>query len=352
MGCKGSKSSAYEVGADSDAAAGKSDAAPASAGSGAAQQKADGAKDAKAVFITADAANKGSVDDLYDVGPEIGRGGFAVVKSAKEKRTGVAVAIKFIEKQYVDPNELNCLSREIEIMKRVHHENVLHLIDIFESPTHICMVMELVTGGELFNKIVSKGSYSENDAIIITRQLLAGVEYLHKEGVAHRDLKPENLLCNGDGENIVIKIADFGLSKMFSNDVLKTSCGTPDYAAPEVLTNQGSYGMEVDMWSVGVITYVLLCGYPPFFVEDNDHAALFRLIIAAEYDFPPQEWDSISSEAKDFIRALLVVDPKQRLTATQALQHPWLNKGASANSVQLNLQGLSQYTKNRNQGSG
>jgi len=344
MGCFGSKEKSSSSSSSSSSSAATTSAA---AKEPATTSTAPKEKGNEAIFP--EIVNKGNVEDFYTIGEELGRGGFAVVRKATNKSTGEQVAIKFIEKKFVvDPNERKCLVREIEIMKRVAHQNVLHLMDIFETESHLCMVMELITGGELFYKIVNRGSYSENDAIGIVHQLVTGVEYLHREGVAHRDLKPENLLCNGDGDSMVIKIADFGLSKMFSNDVLQTSCGTPDYAAPEVLQMEGTYGMEVDMWSVGVITYVLLCGYPPFYAED--HGELFRLILAARYDFPEDDWRHVSNEAKDFIRHLLVVDPKQRMTAAQCLQHPWLKKGVSGETNALNnlTANLGQYNDKRN----
>jgi len=221
--------------------------------------------------------------------------------------------------------ELELIQREIDIMKQVRHPNVLCLIERFETPERLALVMELVTGGELFYKIVDNGSYSEKDACNIVRQLVQGVDYLHSMGIAHRDLKPENLLCT-DGEpgvDMVIKIADFGLSKVFNDgSVLETSCGTPDYAAPEVLRMEGTYDNQVDCWSIGVITYVLLCGSPPFYGKTQN--ILFDKILRADYDFPDPEWTSVSASAKDFIRKLLVIEPEERYSAKQCLDHPWL----------------------------
>jgi len=158
--------------------------------------------------------------------------------------------------------------------------------------------------------------------------MVTGVAYLHDEGICHRDLKPENLLCSGEGNGeyqpFRVVIADFGLSKVFDGgEQLETSCGTPDYVAPEVITAEGSYDKSVDMWSVGVITYVLLCGFSPFL--SSTQTGLFEKIIKVEYDFPDPEWTNISPEAKDFIRHLLVKDPEERFTAKQCVQHPWLN---------------------------
>jgi len=276
--------------------------------------------------------DKNSVDSRYDVGEEIGRGAFSVVKRGKNKKTGEDVAIKYIEKKFVDPQDLVLLSREIDIMKKIQHKNVLRLIEVFESDDIISLVMELVTGGELFYKIVEKGSYTERDAANIIRQVLEGVSYLHDQGIAHRDIKPENLLCaenSQDEKPFRVVIADFGLSKVFGGgEQLETSCGTPDYVAPEVITAEGSYDQSVDMWSIGVVTYVLLCGFSPFL--SSTQTGLFEKIIKAEYDFPDPEWTNISQTAKDFIRHLLIKDPAARLTASKALQHEWLKVAASA----------------------
>jgi len=296
-------------------------------------------------------ANRDPVTNFYDVGGEIGRGGFAVLRKATRKSDGTQVAIKFVDKKHVsgNPDDLQCLRREIDIMKRLDHPNVLKLYDVFETPEEVIMVMELVTGGELFYKIVEKGSFSELDATNIVRQLVTGVCYIHTQKVAHRDLKPENLLCAGDEQNILIKIADFGLSKVFTaGDPLKTQCGTPDYAAPEVLTSEGgAYSDAVDMWAIGVITYVVLCGYPPFYA--NTITDLFEVIKRGRYEFPPEEWSRISNEAKDFIRRLLIVNPAQRMTGEEALAHPWIKEGSSLERTAsvMNLARLREYNVRR-----
>jgi len=185
--------------------------------------------------------------------------------------------------------------------------------------------MELVTGGELFDRIVEKGSYSEEDAKELVRKIVSAVEYLHSKGIAHRDLKPENLLVKSLENDTEVKIADFGLSKIIDQEkMMQTACGTPGYVAPEVLQAEG-YGEEVDMWSIGVITYILLCGFPPFYSESVPE--VFEQIMKAEYDYPAEYWDDISDDAKDFINHLLVVDVKKRLTAKKALEHAWLKTG-------------------------
>lgn len=210
------------------------------------------------------------------------------------------------------------------------------------------MFLFRIEGGELFYKIVDIGSFTEARASSIVKQILEGVKYLHEAGIAHRDLKPENILCKGSDDDMVIKIADFGLSKTFDEGShLTTACGTPDYAAPEVINMAGEYGKEVDLWAVGVITYVLLCGYAPFFSESQQE--LFDQISNADYTFPEEEWDSISDSAKDFIKKLLVVDPKERMTAEQALQHEWITGAASSgdSNALTTLSRIGKYNENR-----
>mmetsp|Transcript_7556 Transcript_7556/g.8287 ORF Transcript_7556/g.8287 Transcript_7556/m.8287 type:complete len:235 (-) Transcript_7556:95-799(-) len=212
-------------------------------------------------------------------------------------------------------------------MKRLKHKNIIHLIDVYNEGESLYLVMEVIKGGELFDEIVRRGSYSEKDASNIIRQILEAVAYMHSMGVAHRDLKPENLLIEGDG----VKLSDFGLSKRFDNSPLRTCCGTPDYAAPEVLS-LAPYDAGVDIWSIGVITYILLCGYPPFYGDTNQE--IFKKIMARDFDFPSPDWDDISAQAKQFINTLLILDPKKRPSAEQCLQAPWI-KGGNAPTREL-----------------
>ncbi|XP_036955513.1 calcium/calmodulin-dependent protein kinase type 1 isoform X1 [Acanthopagrus latus] len=182
--------------------------------------------------------------------------------------------------------------------------------------------MQLVSGGELFDRIIEKGFYTEKDASKLIQQILDAVKYLHDMGIVHRDLKPENLLYYSMDEDSKIMISDFGLSKIEgSGSVMSTACGTPGYVAPEVLA-QKPYSKAVDCWSIGVIAYILLCGYPPFY-DEND-AKLFEQILKAEYEFDSPYWDDISDSAKDFIVHLMEKDPHVRYTCDQALQHPWI----------------------------
>eukprot|EP01103_Thecamoeba_quadrilineata_P010526 TRINITY_DN229_c0_g1_i1.p1 TRINITY_DN229_c0_g1~~TRINITY_DN229_c0_g1_i1.p1 ORF type:complete len:795 (+),score=201.82 TRINITY_DN229_c0_g1_i1:271-2385(+) len=203
---------------------------------------------------------------------------------------------------------------------------------MYETKTHLFLVMEYVEGGELFDRIIERGCFSEKDAANIIRQILEAVKYLHTLGIVHRDLKPENVLC-ATKEALDVKIADFGLSKILDNDnkqVLQTCCGTPSYAAPELLLCEG-YAEPVDIWAVGVILYTLLSGCLPFFGET--HTELFERILAGAFSFPDPEWTNISESAKSLVTALLTANPKKRLTAEKALKHPWI---LDATGTQLN----------------
>jgi len=202
------------------------------------------------------------------------------------------------------------------------HPNIVELLDVFEDRTHVYLVMELVTGGELFDRIVEKGSYTEKDASYLIKQVLKAVDFMHDKGVVHRDLKPENLLYYSPDEDSKIMISDFGLSKTEESGTMATACGTPGYVAPEVLA-QKPYGKEVDIWSIGVIAYILLCGYPPFY-DEND-SELFRQILKAEYEFDSPYWDEISESAKDFIRHMMCKDTDKRFDCKQALAHEWIS---------------------------
>ncbi|NXW44302.1 KCC1G kinase, partial [Nyctiprogne leucopyga] len=250
----------------------------------------------------------------------LGSGAFSEVFLVKHRSTGKLFALKCIKKSPLtrDSN----LENEIAVLKKIKHENIVSLEDIYESTTHFYLVMQLVTGGELFDRILQRGVYTENDASVVIHQVLTAVKYLHENGIVHRDLKPENLLYLTPDENSKIMITDFGLSKMEQNGIMSTACGTPGYVAPEVLA-QKPYSKAVDCWSIGVITYILLCGYPPFYEETE--SKLFEKIKEGYYEFESPFWDDISESAKDFIRHLLDKNPNTRFTCAEALRHPWIN---------------------------
>lgn len=219
------------------------------------------------------------------------------------------------------------MRNEIAVLKKVSmgHQNILTLVDYFETMNNLYLVTDLALGGELFDRICRKGSYYESDAADLIRAVLSAVAYLHDHGIVHRDLKPENLLFRTPEDNADLLIADFGLSRIMDEEqfhVLTTTCGTPGYMAPEIFKKTG-HGKPVDLWALGVITYFLLCGYTPF-DRDSDFEEM-QAILNADYSFTPLEyWRGVSDSAKDFIRRCLTIDPAKRMTAHEALQHPFV----------------------------
>lgn len=265
----------------------------------------------------------------YNIKDLLGRGAFSEVYRVQEKETSKEYAVKIIDKKSLKGKE-EALHMEISVLQKVRHPNIVKLREMYDDKTRLYLVMELVTGGELFDRIIAKGSYSERDASGLVRQVLEACDYLHEMGVVHRDLKPENLLYFSPDEDSKIMISDFGLSKMAEEsdiDHLGTACGTPGYVAPEVLRRK-PYGKAVDCWSIGVIAYILLCGYPPFY-HDND-TELFQQIMHGEYEFDSPYWDEISESAKDFIRHLMELDPQKRFSCRQAIEHPWISGGVAS----------------------
>eukprot|EP01105_Mastigella_eilhardi_P020116 TRINITY_DN4772_c0_g1_i2.p1 TRINITY_DN4772_c0_g1~~TRINITY_DN4772_c0_g1_i2.p1 ORF type:complete len:468 (-),score=151.87 TRINITY_DN4772_c0_g1_i2:164-1483(-) len=263
-------------------------------------------------------AEQRKMEDLYTIGKELGRGGFSIVYEGIEKATNKMVALKCVKKIGQPPEVIKLLQREISIMSKLKHTGIVELLDVFETPDYINMVLEHISGGELYDQIISRGSFTEKDAANVVLQLLDAALYMHGNGVAHRDLKPENLLMCGDK----VKIADFGLSKDFSMaSVMTTCCGSPSYVAPEVLSG-GSYDTECDIWSIGVITYVLVSGYLPFFADTQQE--LFEKILQGKYSFSQPLWKDISDEAKDFIGKCLTLAPASRPSAQDCIKHPWI----------------------------
>ncbi|XP_078105449.1 calcium/calmodulin-dependent protein kinase IGa [Sander vitreus] len=264
-----------------------------------------------------------NIKEVFDFIGKMGSGSFSEVFMVREKKTGQLYAMKCLRKKHLAHSNLE---NEINVLRRIQHENVVGLEDFYESRTHYYLVMQLVSGGELFDRILDKGVYTEKDASTVIQQVLQAVSYLHENGIVHRDLKPENLLYYNTDENAKIMVSDFGLSKTVEHGTMSTACGTPRYVAPEVLA-QKPYSKAVDCWSIGVITYILLCGYPPFF-EENETRLLSK-IMRAEYAFHSPFWDDISESAKDFIRNMMEKNPTKRFLTEQALRHPWIAGNAA-----------------------
>ncbi|KAH7362290.1 calcium/calmodulin-dependent protein kinase [Plectosphaerella cucumerina] len=275
----------------------------------------------------------------YKVGKTLGAGSYSVVKECVHIDTGRYYAAKVINKRLMAGRE-HMVRNEIAVLKKVSmgHQNILTLVDYFETMNNLYLVTDLALGGELFDRICRKGSYYESDAADLIRATLSAVAYLHDHGIVHRDLKPENLLFRTPEDNADLLIADFGLSRIMDEEkfhVLTTTCGTPGYMAPEIFKKTG-HGKPVDIWALGVITYFLLCGYTPF-DRDTDFEEM-QAILSADYDFRPTEyWRGVSDHAKDFIRRCLTIDPSKRPTAHEALQHKFVAGWISSEQNENNL---------------
>ncbi|KAJ6807529.1 putative CDPK-related kinase 3 [Iris pallida] len=263
----------------------------------------------------------------YEVGKEVGRGHFGNTCSARVKKgdlKGQVVAVKTIPKaKMTTPISIEDVRREVKILKALSgHKNLVKFYDACEDALNVYIVMELCEGGELLDRILSRGGrYTEDDAKLIVTQILSIVAFCHLQGVVHRDLKPENFLFSTSDENAPMKLIDFGLSDFIRPDErLNDIVGSAYYVAPEVLHR--SYSMEADIWSIGVITYILLCGSRPFWARTE--SGIFRSVLRADPNFDDSPWPTISPEAKDFVKRLLNKDYRKRMTAAQALTHPWL----------------------------
>uniref|UniRef100_A0A671VC66 non-specific serine/threonine protein kinase n=1 Tax=Sparus aurata TaxID=8175 RepID=A0A671VC66_SPAAU len=279
-----------------------------------------------------------SIAERYKVGRTLGDGNFAVVRECAERSTGREYALKIISKDKCRGKE-HMIQSEVSILRRVKHPNIVLLIEEMDTNSELYLVMELVKGGDLFDAITSSNKYTERDASCMLFNLASAIKYLHSLNIVHRDIKPENLLVyeHTDGSRS-LKLGDFGLATVV-NGPLYTVCGTPTYVAPEIVAESG-YGLKVDIWAAGVITYILLCGFPPFRCTGEDQEALFEQILKGVLDFPAPYWDNVSDAAKALITGMLQVEVDQRYTAVQVLDNPWVNDdGVSENEHQLPVAG-------------
>lgn len=267
--------------------------------------------------------------EKYTLSKTIGRGACGEVKLAFEKDSCQKFAVKVISKKTfsMGPKIGPAVMDEVKILKSMRHPCIIRIEDVYDTVDTLYIVLELIEGGELFDRIVNVGKFSEDTAKLLFYQMLLAVKYLHDRGITHRDLKPENVLLSSDTSNeTIVKVTDFGLSRVVGeHSLMKTLCGTPSYLAPEVLTsaNKEGYNKAVDCWSLGVILFICLGGYPPFSDEIKEYS-LHNQIINARYSFPDQYWDGISPEAIDLIQRLLTVDPRERISMEDAMNHPWL----------------------------
>ncbi|XP_006616014.1 calcium/calmodulin-dependent protein kinase type II subunit beta isoform X35 [Apis florea] len=261
--------------------------------------------------------------DNYELKEELGKGAFSVVRRCVQKSTGHEFAAKIINTKKLTARDFQKLEREARICRKLQHPNIVRLHDSIQEENYHYLVFDLVTGGELFEDIVAREFYSEADASHCIQQILESVHHCHHNGVVHRDLKPENLLLASKAKGAAVKLADFGLAIEVQGEAQAWFgfAGTPGYLSPEVLKKE-PYGKPVDIWACGVILYILLVGYPPFW--DEDQHRLYAQIKAGSYDYPSPEWDTVTPEAKNLINQMLTVNPSKRITASEALKHPWI----------------------------
>ncbi|XP_029636754.1 calcium/calmodulin-dependent protein kinase type II subunit delta isoform X9 [Octopus bimaculoides] len=268
-------------------------------------------------------ASLSKFNEIYELKEELGKGAFSIVRRCVQKSTGLEFAAKIINTKKLSARDHQKLEREARICRLLKHPNIVRLHDSIQDEGFHYLVFDLVTGGELFEDIVAREFYSEADASHCMQQILESVNYCHHHGIVHRDLKPENLLLASKAKGAAVKLADFGLAIEVNGDQQGWFgfAGTPGYLSPEVL-RKDPYGKPVDIWACGVILYILLVGYPPFW--DEDQHRLYAQIKAGAYDYPSPEWDTVTPEAKNLINSMLTVNPAKRITASEALKHPWI----------------------------
>ncbi|CAF3796861.1 unnamed protein product [Adineta steineri] len=274
-----------------------------------------------------------NVREKYIISKEIGRGAYGEVKLCFIRGTCNRFAMKIIAKKHftllgAQAHSFNQqIQSECSILHGLDHPCIIRVYDVYDTPNAVYIVLELVEGGELFDRVVANGQFDEITSKFLFRQICIGVQYLHDRSITHRDLKPENVLLTlPDTNETLVKITDFGLSRFINETTLmKTFCGTPNYLAPEVLSTRGesSYTNKVDVWSLGVILYICLVGYPPF-SESTSGTPLNDQIVQGLYTFPDEFWSDVSETVKDLIRKMMCTDPVKRLTIADVLKHPWL----------------------------
>ncbi|XP_020646895.1 calcium/calmodulin-dependent protein kinase type II subunit gamma isoform X24 [Pogona vitticeps] len=270
--------------------------------------------------------------DEYQLYEELGKGAFSVVRRCVKKTSSQEYAAKIINTKKLSARDHQKLEREARICRLLKHPNIVRLHDSISEEGFHYLVFDLVTGGELFEDIVAREYYSEADASHCIHQILESVNHIHQHDIVHRDLKPENLLLASKCKGAAVKLADFGLAIEVQGEQQAWFgfAGTPGYLSPEVL-RKDPYGKPVDIWACGVILYILLVGYPPFW--DEDQHKLYQQIKAGAYDFPSPEWDTVTPEAKNLINQMLTINPAKRITADQALKHPWVCQRSTVASM-------------------
>lgn len=296
----------------------------------------------KPVSITAATKANGIFKDKYKVGEVLGQGSYSVVKLGTRITDGKKVAVKIVSRHKLQREDELSLRIEVEVLMSLNHPNIVQALDFFEEEECFYVVLEYIEGGELFDRLIEKAVYTEGEARDLFAVLLRAVKYCHDRDLIHRDIKPENILLTSKTDDINLKLADFGFAVKSGVPAAKQQAGTPGYIAPEILLGK-PHGKPVDMWSLGVVLYMLLGGYPPFYEPDDDQKTMFRKIVNAEYEFHRENWEGVSSEAQDLVTGLLNLDVKNRLTVDQALVHPWMQKDRKElvlHNLEKNMQAL------------
>ncbi|TYZ63059.1 hypothetical protein PybrP1_006875 [[Pythium] brassicae (nom. inval.)] len=306
----------------------------------------------QAIKVQKPAYSEGGFENKYELTGQIGQGSTAVVYRCQDKRKGKLYACKVIDRRIIEAKRNELLQQfqvEVQVLQSMHHPNIIHIEDVYVNDTKICLVTEYMDGGELFDYIVEKGTLSEVEASSFVRKITSAVAYMHACGVIHRDLKPENLMLTSKSPHAEVKIIDFGLAKLLEpDDTTESFLGTRGYLAPEMLQRK-AYTMSVDIWALGVIVYVLVCGCLPF----NDDGAKITTEKAAQAKFGlrfPRWASGLSEGAKDLLRHLLEVDASKRYTAEQALAHPWVTGQQTPNKYLRSPNYLATIKKERNSG--
>jgi serine/threonine protein kinase len=258
---------------------------------------------------------------------KLGEGAFSRVRKITRKDDKAQFALKVVKKKGKAKEDIIALQKEIYVLQKCDHSHIVNLLDWCDTKKRIYMVVEFCDGGDVFERVIADKKFTEKDAAHVIKQVAHALEHLHMFKFVHRDLKPDNLMYLTKEKDSPVKVIDLGLAGDFNDGACTTPCGTAHYAAPEVLAGD-PYDSQADMWSLGVILYTLLCGFPPFFDTLNDMKNLYHMIKRAKYSFPSPFWDDISDLAKDLIKKCLLKDSRERLTAKQVLKHEWLTGGA------------------------
>ncbi|XP_041665883.1 death-associated protein kinase 2 isoform X2 [Cheilinus undulatus] len=295
-----------------------------------------------------------NVEDFYEMGEVLGSGHFGQVRQVRERSSGTLWAGKFL-KIRKNPCSLlgldrSSVEREVEILHAIQHPNIVILRDVFESKAEVVMILELVSGGELFDFIAEKENLLESEAIEFLKQILEALRFMHGKNIVHFDLKPENVMLSDKSAHPIIKLIDFGLAqRLLQGEEFRCTSGTPQYIAPEVI-NSEPLSAAADMWSIGVITYILLSGLSPF--QGYTDQETLRNILSLTYEFNDHVFSTTSSMAKDFIQKLLVKDPRERMTAEESLLHPWIkpvtrSQAAKRNRSSINMKNFKKFNARR-----